>query len=214
MKITKLGHCCLLIETKEKRILTDPGAFSVASHKDVNNIDIILITHEHADHLHTESLQEILSNNPEAKVFTNTSVNKLLQELAINSEILEGRETLESHGILLEAFDAKHEEIFEEIGQVQNTGYFIDNKLFYPGDAFCNPEKPVDILALPVAGPWCRVTDAINYALLIKPRAAFPVHDGMLQEDKIGGSHAIPEKVLTENGIEFVRMVEDGVLEG
>ena len=28
MKITKYGHCCLLIEVENKRVLTDPGAFS------------------------------------------------------------------------------------------------------------------------------------------------------------------------------------------
>jgi hypothetical protein len=38
------------------------------------------------------------------------------------------------------------------------------------------------------------------------PKKAFPVHDGMLQSDRIGASHRIPEKVLTENGIEFVAM--------
>ena len=50
MQITKFGQCCLLIEVAGKRILTDPGRFSV-SQNDVSNIDIILITHEHADHL-------------------------------------------------------------------------------------------------------------------------------------------------------------------
>ena len=89
---------------------------------------------------------------------------------------------------------------------MHNTGYFIDNKLFYPGDSFHNPERQVDVLALPVAGPWCKVPDAIRYALSVKPKKAFPVHDGMLQRDRIGGSHIIPEKVLTENGIQFVIM--------
>ena len=48
------------------------------------------------------------------------------------------------------------------------TGYMINN-LCYPGDAFTNPNMPIDILALPVAGPWMRIKDAINYALTLKP---------------------------------------------
>lgn len=31
---------------------------------------------------------------------------------------------------------------------VQNTGYFINDKLFYPGDALTNPNKEIEILAL------------------------------------------------------------------
>ncbi len=61
-------------------------------------------------------------------------------------------------------------------------------------------------MALPVAGPWCKIMDSINYALEISPRAAFPIHDGMLQEDKIGGSHKVPEIMLGENDISFVPM--------
>lgn len=206
MKIKKIGHCCLFIQTEKLNILTDPGAFSVEQN-DITGIDIVLITHEHADHLHTDSLKSILENNPDAKVITNSGVGKVLDELDIKYEILEGKDISEIEGLPLEAFDCKHEEIFDEIGQVQNTGYFIDNKLFYPGDAYCNPNKSVDILALPVAGPWCKIPDAIRYALEVKPKKAFPVHDGMLQGDKIGGSHAIPNKVLNDNGIEFIPMI-------
>ena len=61
---------------------------------------------------------------------------------------------------------------------------------------------------LPVAGPWCKIPDAIRYALAVKPKKAFPVHDGMLQNDRIGSSHKVPEKVLAEHGIEFVIMNE------
>src|SRR4051812_27786091 len=57
MKIKKLGHCCLVIETKGIRIMTDPGNYSTLQ-ADEKNIDIILITHEHTDHLHIESLKK------------------------------------------------------------------------------------------------------------------------------------------------------------
>ncbi len=207
MKIRKIGHCCLFIQTPKLNILTDPGAFSVVQNT-LKNIDIVLITHEHADHLHVGSLKEVLLNNPNAKVVTNSGVAKILESEKIPYEILESKEKKDFGGLMLQAFDGKHEEIFEEIGLVQNTGYFIDDTLFYPGDSYCNPNKKIDILALPVAGPWCRIKDAINYALLLKPNKVFPVHDGMLRVDRIGASHRVPEKVLNENGIKFVVMNE------
>ncbi len=207
MKITKFGHCCLLIETKGKRILTDPGAYSV-SQNDVRNIDLILITHDHPDHLHADSIKEILKNNPDVKIITNSGVGKKLKELNIEFSLLEGKDTKEFESVLLEAFDCKHEEIYGEFGQVQNTGYFIDNKLFYPGDSFFNPDKFVDTLALPVAAPWCTIQNAVDYALAVKPKKAFPVHDGMLYADRRGITRVLPTKILTENGIEFIDMIE------
>jgi L-ascorbate metabolism protein UlaG (beta-lactamase superfamily) len=203
MKIKKIGHCCLLIKLDKLTILTDPGAFSSTQNEEMD-IDVVLITHEHADHLHVESLKQVILNNPKVKVITNSGVGAKLKEAGISYELLEGSGSTKIGSILIEAFDGKHEEIFENIGQVQNTGYFIDNKLFYPGDSFHKPGKPVDILALPVAGPWCKIPDAIRYALAIKPKKAFPVHDGMLQKERIGGSHKIPSQVLSENNIEFI----------
>lgn len=140
MKIKKLGHCCLLIETKGLKILTDPGAFSTMQNEAMG-IDVVLITHEHADHFHTESLQTVLKNNPKARVITNSGVGKKLDELGVAYSLIEGIQKTEINGISIEAFDGKHEEIFEMLGQVQNTGYFIDNELFYPGDAFSDPKK-------------------------------------------------------------------------
>ncbi len=207
MQIKKIGHCCLIIKLEKITILTDPGSFTAEYNKNIKNIDIVLITHEHNDHIHVESLKEIIKNNPQVRIFTNTAVGKIIDGLNIKYEILEGLDKEEVFGVLIESFDAKHEEIYEQIGQVQNTGYFIDNKLFYPGDSYCDPKKKIEVLALPVAGPWCKVGDAIRYAIKLKPKKVFPVHDGMLQIDKIGGAHKVPENVLKQYGINFIPMV-------
>lgn len=200
MKITKLGHCCMVIEQADLRILTDPGGWTTAQN-DVRNIDIVLITHEHPDHLHVESVKTVLVNNPSAKIYTNSGVGKILKENGIPFELLENWKSATEKGVLIEAFGEEHAYIYKTIPSVINTGYFIANKLFYPGDAFTNPGRPVEILALPVAGPWMHIADALNYAIAIKPKNAFPVHDGML---KITGPfHRIPENTLKPLGINF-----------
>lgn len=112
-------------------------------------------------------------------------------------------------GIALEAYDGKHAEIFEEYGQVQNTGYFIENQLFYPGDSYTEPKKAVPVLALPVAGPWCKSADAIAYALRVKPEKAFPVHDWLLNDDGVALVYGLFESQLKNHGVEFVRLVND-----
>ncbi len=212
MRITKLGHCCLVIETNGKRIMTDPGSFTTEEHIKEKNIDLILITHEHGDHLHVESLKTILKNSPSAVVVTNEGVGKLLDGAGIKYQILDNKVPKEILGVELEAHDCKHEEIFEEIGQVQNTGYFIDKRLFYPGDAFYNPGKPVEILALPVAGPWCRVRDFMKYVLNVKPKICFPVHDGMLG-NFVNTAYFIPKMVLPKFNIVFKTFEEKKIEE-
>lgn len=67
MKIKNFGHCCLLIEENNVRILTDPGISSVGQ-EDVKNLNVILITHEHPDHIHIPSLKNCLVNNPNAEI--------------------------------------------------------------------------------------------------------------------------------------------------
>jgi L-ascorbate metabolism protein UlaG (beta-lactamase superfamily) len=102
----------------------------------------------------------------------------------------------------IEAFGNEHALIYPGFNLGQNTGYFFNNKLFYPGDNLTSPGKTVDILALPVAGPWLKVGEAIDYALKIKPRLAVPVHDGNLKTP--GGEYGIPPRFLKPAGIEFM----------
>lgn len=214
MKITKLGHCCLLIETKGKRILTDPGSYTVEAHSKLENIDYILFTHEHADHYHLESLKVLLKKNPSAIVYTNNSVSELLQKEGIEYTMVGhgenillgevGGPAVPEDSIGLVGIGEKHAEMHSSIPLSSNIGFFIDGRLWYPGDAFTNPERSVEILALPVSGPWMKISEAIDYALLLKPKVAFPVHDGL----RFGTAHALPAKILPSAGIEFVVMIE------
>ena len=169
-----------MIEENGVKILTDPGAWTTAQNE-VKGIDIVLITHEHADHLHVESVKTILVNNPQAKIITNSAVAKILSVENINCEIVEHGQSTSVKDILFEGWGEKHADIYPSITPVQNTGYFIGQRLFYPGDALYNPQKPVDILALPVAGPWLKISEAVDYAKAVKPQICFPVHDGMLK---------------------------------
>lgn len=206
MKITKIGHCCLLIEEKGLRILTDPGAWSEAQNE-LKNIQLILITHEHQDHFYLDSLKQVLKNNPEAKIITNLSVNKLLFAENIQSEILESDKITNFQGLNLKALGKEHAEIYNDFGRVENTGFLLGEKFFYPGDAFTLPEVPIEVLALPVCGPWLTIKQSINFALAVKPKKAFPVHDGMLKI--FGPFYAVPQKLLKEQAVEFIPLLSN-----
>jgi L-ascorbate metabolism protein UlaG (beta-lactamase superfamily) len=204
MKITKIGHCCLLIEINGVRFLTDPGNYTTGQ-DEVKNIDCIIISHEHTDHLHVESVKTILKNNPGALVVSNGSVGDILKQHSISYTKVADGESLRVNGVMISGHGVKHAPIYLDYEQVENTGYFFDEKLFYPGDAFHNPGKPVDILAFPVTGPWCNINDAMNYVIDVKPRIAFPVHDGNLIK-KTGVTVRLPDLYLPKAGIQFIAL--------
>lgn len=182
MKITKVGHCCLLIEDEGLRILTDPGNFTEGKHP-TENIDVVLITHEHADHLHVPSLKAVLKDSPKAKIYTIASVGEILQkESDAAFEILAHGESVTEKNTLIEAYGEQHAIIHKDIPVSFNIGFFIGNRFWYPGDALNEPGKTPELMALPVTGPWLKLSEAVDYARTVKPKKLFAVHDGMIVE--------------------------------
>lgn len=191
----------MLVEEKELRILFDPGSFTTAQNE-LKNIDLILITHEHMDHLSLDSVKTILKNNPKAEIITNNGVGAILKKENIPYKIVEDNQKFVKNGVLIEGFGRKHELIYETLPVQDNTGYFIGNRFFFPGDSFANPRKRVEILALPVAAPWGKLSEFIDYAREIKPKVCFPVHDGIMSSP--GAFNRMFSTVLEKYGINFM----------
>lgn len=206
MTITKLGHCCLVLEDAGVKILTDPGIYTTEQIKSVTGINIILITHEHGDHYHIESIQNVLANNPKATVVSNSAVAKLLTEKNIPCTVIGDTQSGTVDGVLIEGYGKDHAPIYQTAGLVENTGYLVDGKFYFPGDAFYDPKRPIDILALPVAGPWLKISEAIDFAKLVKPRVAFGVHDGAFTQGSGNFAATMLQNFLKPDGIEYIAL--------
>ncbi len=212
MNITKHGHCCLTLKIGSLTILTDPGNYNTCPLE--SGIDIILITHEHQDHCHLDALQIVLAKNPEAEIITHKGVGKLLDEVGIAWTEVSSGEAISRKGVAIKSIGSEHACIHHDLTPVQNTGFLIADQLFYPGDSFELPLVSVDILALPVAGPWMKLSEAIEYTKEVKPKKVFPVHDGMLrQEHQLGPTRRIPTILLEPFGIEYIDMQEGDIKE-
>ena len=179
MKITKFGHACFIAEQDSTSLVVDPGAFSTDLQVP-NTVTAVIITHEHFDHLNKELLQQIITKNPEAVIIAHSSITAQLGEFTTKS--VHAGDTFEVGGFILEFFGGEHAIISPDWQAPANLGVMINNRLYYPGDSFTIPEKPVEILALPVAAPWLKISETIDFLKAIKPNIAFPTHDGILSD--------------------------------
>jgi len=213
MKITKYGHSCLLVEENFVKIITDPGKWNPTP--DVENVNAILITHEHQDHFELSQVKEILEKSPEALVITHEAVAAKLSEAGVPHVIIEPGSAIDVNGVSVESYGTEHATIYGPVSPCRNTGYLIAEKLFAPGDALHDiPGKPVEILALPCGGPWMRLSEAIDYAKKVQPKSVFPIHDAIYTEEY--RSDLIPRVVggnLENAGIAFVDMAPGASVE-
>lgn len=183
MRITKYIHSCLEIEKGANKILFDPGKFSFlegdVKPEQFQDIEAIIITHKHPDHIDSDALKKILENNKKTVVLANSGIVKMLGEKEISAEVFEkGSRTIANFEI--EAFDAPHEPILaDEIPQ--NTAYLVDEKILHPGDSYHEnlyEKRNTPILCLPTMAPWATEIETYKFAKEMSPEYIVPIHDG------------------------------------
>lgn len=182
MRITRYGHSCLLVEEGAARLLLDPGVFS-AGFEQLEGLTGILITHQHADHLDLDRLRPLLDANPEAGLHCDAGSVDTLQELP--HTVVAGGDRLDL-GVPVEVLGAQHAVIHPDLPQIPNVGYLVGGRFFTPGDALTVPDADVEILGLPTAAPWLKLSEAVGLLRDVRPRVAFPVHDAVLTPPALG----------------------------
>lgn len=182
MKITKYPQSCLLVETKGKKILIDPGTLKYKEeYFDVwNNVDIILITHKHPDHCNTEILEKI-SNN--VKIYSTQEVKDANKSLNIN--IIKENNIIELDSIKVEVVHAIHgyQPLLKGAKEIsENVGYIIDdgeNRLYTTSDTICfKNDYKADILCIPVTGYGLTMSafEAALYSKEVGATLTIPIH--------------------------------------
>ncbi|MCI2419651.1 MBL fold metallo-hydrolase [Saccharopolyspora sp. K220] len=180
MQITHFGHACVLIETESARLLIDPGTFST-DFEDLRDLDAVLITHQHVDHLDFDRLPALLSANPNARLVADPGSAPLIAEKGLSATTARAGESLELAGATINVVGGTHAVIHPDIPVVDNIGYLVDHGAFYhPGDSFFVPEQRVDVLGLPTGAPWLKLSEAVDFLRAVAPRAAVPIHEAVL----------------------------------
>ncbi|MFC9502801.1 MBL fold metallo-hydrolase [Streptomyces sp. NPDC057002] len=183
MKITHFGHACVLVEIETDgdtaRLLFDPGTYSTGF-EDVRDLDAVLITHEHPDHVDVERLGPLLGANPAARLIADPGSSTLLREAGLRHETVGKDDTVTVAEVPIQVLAGDHAVIHPQLPCAHNNGYLVDGRLLHPGDAFVLPPQPVDVLLLPTGGPWMKASEAIDYLRAVSPRTAIPIHQAGL----------------------------------
>lgn len=91
-----LGHSCFYINYNGISIITDPVFFDLLTNKrdtelpfnisDLKNIDYLLISHDHYDHLSIKSIKSLLKNSPNIKALLPLKTSMLFKGINIDYE--------------------------------------------------------------------------------------------------------------------------------
>jgi L-ascorbate metabolism protein UlaG (beta-lactamase superfamily) len=251
--ITFVNHSTFLIQTNGLNILTDPvwsertSPFTFMGPKrnrpagikleDLPPIDVILLSHNHYDHLDIATLKKIYSRH-KPKIITPLGVKAFLQKLNImgTGDLDWWQELKLNDDITIQATPAQH---FSGRGTFDRDatlwcGYVIrrkDGNIYFAGDTGYNEKTfkeigercaPINIALIPIGAykpEWfmspihCSPQEAVKIHLDVKSQQSIATHFGTFPLADDGGEEPINDlhEALKANGIsseEFIVLKE------
>ncbi|MFG1863924.1 MBL fold metallo-hydrolase [Microbispora bryophytorum] len=177
MKLTKLGHACWRLEKNGRTLVIDPGSFSGEGILDA--ADAVLVTHEHFDHVDASLLKNA---SPDLEIFTCQAVADQLGQIPAKVQVVDHGDAFDTAGFHVQAVGEWHALNLPDVPPVQNVGFFVDDEVFYPGDALTPPGRDVPTLLVPTNAPWLKGAEMIMYLRYVRPARAYSTHDGLVNE--------------------------------
>ena len=207
MKISRYLHSCLVFEQDGYKLLFDPGKFSFAEDRvtpemfaDVNGI---VITHIHPDHLDLSNLKKIAELS-KAPIYTNTQVGDAIVKEGLGYNLMEDG-VFELGPFKLKAFPIQHEPLLDN-PIPQMTGFIINDNILHPVDSMDTSltEHPdIELLIMVTMAPFANELRIAGFADKVKPKQILPVHDGYARDFFIEQRYQNYVKHFEKAGIKF-----------
>jgi L-ascorbate metabolism protein UlaG (beta-lactamase superfamily) len=191
LEITFIGHGSLMMRFSGRVIHIDPYG-KLADYSALPKADILLITHEHQDHLDAGAISAVRTGET-VLVLPAKAADKMA-----GGTIMKNGDKQVVKGIPVEAVPAYNLVHKRDNGQPfhprgEGNGYvltFGDKRTYVAGDTENTPEmkalKNIDIAFLPMNLPYTMTPDmAADAARAFKPRVLYPYHYGETDTGKI-----------------------------
>jgi len=190
LKITLIGHGTLMFTFGGKTIHVDPVG-GEADYAGMPKADIILLTHEHGDHLDTKAI-EILRKQGTQLVLTKACAERIEGLVMANGDV----KTVQ--GLKIEAVPAYNIVQMRSAGNPfhpkgRGNGYIItfgDKRVYVAGDSENTPEmkrlKNIDVAFLPMNLPYTMTPEmVVDASRAFKPKILYPYHYGQTNPNKL-----------------------------
>jgi len=184
LKITFIGHASLMFTFGGKVIDVDP-VMSETDYKKMPKADLILITHEHYDHMDPKAVAAVRKDST-VIILTAKCAATIKDGTVMKNG---GTRTVESIKIeAVPAYNILHKrpsgEPFHPKGD--GNGYILtfgDKRVYVAGDTENTPEmkslKDIDVAFLPMNLPYTMTPDQVaDAAKAFKPKILYPYHYG------------------------------------
>ena len=146
-----LGHNSFFLQLSGKRIMFDPVFGHIPfvrrqsefpAHPDIfTEIDYLLISHDHFDHLNRKSVARLLLNNPQMKLFCGLGTGQLIQSWFPKLEVIEAswNQEIADEGLKITFLPAQHwsKRSIGDGGQRLWGAFMVQDErlsLYYSGD--------------------------------------------------------------------------------
>ena len=186
LTITCIGHGTLMFAFSGKIIHVDP-VFRYADYTKMPKADIILVTHQHGDHLDAVAIQDLTKESTDVVL-----TKKCVEQAKIDGCIVMGNgDSKTVQGIKIEAvpaYNIKHMRSgntpFHPKGE--GNGYILtfgDKRVYVAGDTENTPEMKgltnIDVAFLPMNLPYTMTPEMVaDAAKAFKPKVLYPYHFG------------------------------------
>jgi L-ascorbate metabolism protein UlaG (beta-lactamase superfamily) len=182
-RLTRFGHSCVRLDRDGHALVVDPGTLSDTAAA-LDGARHVLVTHDHADHLDAVALAavDVDVHGPQPVVQALASAGMPPERL----HVVAHGDALDVDGFTVRVLGEKHAVVHPDVPIATNVGYLVAGVL-HPGDAYVDPESAaVDLLLVPIGGPWVKLAEAIDWVRAVRPARVAAIHDAHLSPAGVG----------------------------
>jgi len=196
VRITKRNHAHLTVNIDGRTLVIDPGMFSPTAAED--DVEAVVVTHEHTDHWTHQHLTAIRALNPGVKIFGTRAVAEAAPGFPV--VVVTAGDAADVGPFDLRFVGGEHAAIHPTFPASTNVGVVVNGDLYHPGDSYAVPDQPCATVAVPIAGPWHKVAESIDWISRLRPARAFNLHDDTLSEAGQRMTNDIMARVVSAGG--------------